>query len=100
MNGHEVATEIKLVKPELVIILLSGSDVPTQALALVDAFVPKMEASQRLLPRIADLAAAVKRRSPVERAASTKIGDNTRPDRHDHWAPFGVRDIEPRCFPG
>ena len=55
MNGHEVAAEIKLVKPELVIILLSGSDVPAQALALVDAFVPKIEASHQLLPMIADL---------------------------------------------
>ena len=55
MNGDEVATEIKLVKPEMVIILLSGSEVPTQALALVDAFVPKIEARQQLLPMIAEL---------------------------------------------
>ena len=45
MNGHEVASEIKLVKPELGVILLSGREVPMQALALVDAFVPKLEAS-------------------------------------------------------
>jgi CheY-like chemotaxis protein len=55
MNGHEVASEIKLVKPELGVILLSGHEVPTQALALVDAFVPKLEASQQLLPMIAEL---------------------------------------------
>jgi CheY-like chemotaxis protein len=55
MNGHEVASEIKLVKPELAIIFLSGSEVPTQALALVDAFVPKIEASRQLLPMIAEL---------------------------------------------
>lgn len=40
MNGHQVVAEIKLVKPELVVILLSGREVPMQALALVDAFVP------------------------------------------------------------
>jgi CheY-like chemotaxis protein len=40
MNGHEVASEIKRIRPELIVILLSGSEVPTQALALVDAFVP------------------------------------------------------------
>ena len=55
MNGHEVAFEIKRVRPELMVILLSGSEVPTQALALVDAFVPKLEASQQLLPMIAEL---------------------------------------------
>jgi len=55
MNGHEVASEIRLVRPSLAIILLSGSEVPTQALALVDAFVPKLDSSQQLLPVIADL---------------------------------------------
>jgi hypothetical protein len=37
------------------VILLSGTEVPMQALALVDAFVPKLEASQQLLPMIAEL---------------------------------------------
>ena len=55
MNGAEVASEIKLVKPELVVILLSGREVPREALAWVDAFVPKLEASRQLLPMIADL---------------------------------------------
>jgi two-component system, response regulator PdtaR len=55
MNGQEVASEIKLVKPELAVILLSGREVPMQALALVDAFVPKLEASKQLLPMIAEL---------------------------------------------
>jgi CheY-like chemotaxis protein len=55
MNGHEVAFEIKRIRPELMVILLSGTEVPMQALALVDAFVPKLEASQQLLPMIAEL---------------------------------------------
>ena len=55
MNGREVALEIRLVKPGLVIILLSGRDVPMQALAAVDGFVPKLEASQQLVPMIAEL---------------------------------------------
>ena len=55
MNGHEVAHKIKLVRPELMVILLSGSDVPTDALAFVDAFVPKLEANRQLLPMIAGL---------------------------------------------
>jgi two-component system response regulator CpxR len=55
INGHQVASEIKRVKPELLFILLSGSAVPTHSLALVDALVPKLEASRQLLPTIAVL---------------------------------------------
>jgi CheY-like chemotaxis protein len=55
MNGHEVAHKIKLIRPELMVILLSGSDVPTNALAFVDAFIPKLEANRQLLPMIAGL---------------------------------------------
>ena len=43
MKGDEIALEIRRVRPGLGIILLSGSDVPTHALAVVDAFVPKLE---------------------------------------------------------
>jgi len=59
MNGCDVAIEIKRVKPELAVILLSGSDVPKYALALVDAFVPKLEASRALLPTIAALCSGI-----------------------------------------
>jgi DNA-binding response OmpR family regulator len=55
MNGKDLATEIRRIRPEQVVIMLSGSEVPTQALALVDAFVPKLEASRQLLPMIAQL---------------------------------------------
>ena len=70
MNGHEVASEIKLVKPEMVVILLSGREVPMQALALVDAFVPKLEASQQLLPIIAELCSRSPRRNAGKKAFS------------------------------
>jgi CheY-like chemotaxis protein len=55
MNGCNVAFEIRRVRPELAVILLSGSEVPTYALALVDAFIPKLEANRALLPTIAAL---------------------------------------------
>jgi CheY-like chemotaxis protein len=55
INGHDIALQIKLIKPELIVILLSGREVPTQALTLVDAFLPKLEASRQLLPMIAEL---------------------------------------------
>jgi two-component system, OmpR family, response regulator CpxR len=55
INGYEVASEIKLVRPELIVVLLSGSEVPMQVLESVDAVVPKLEASALLLPMIAEL---------------------------------------------
>ncbi len=55
MNGNEVAFEIRQIRPQLPIILLSGSDVPAHILPLFDAFVPKLEASRQLLPILADL---------------------------------------------
>ena len=60
MNGCDVAVEIKRVRPELAVILLSGSEVPTYALALVDAFIPKLEASRALLPAIAALCTGIR----------------------------------------
>jgi len=60
MNGYEVAFEIKSVRPELMVILLSGSEIPIHALALVDAFIPKLEASRELLPMIAALCSRIR----------------------------------------
>ena len=54
MNGHELATEIKRLRPQISIVMVSGDDkIPEQALKVVDAFVPKNEAPNRLLPLIA-----------------------------------------------
>lgn len=50
MNSCDVAFEIQRLRPELAVILLSGSEVPKYALDLIDAFVPKLEASRALLP--------------------------------------------------
>ena len=56
MNGHEVAVEVRRLKPKARIILLSGAvDVPEQALKRVDAFVPKDRLASQLLPTIAHL---------------------------------------------
>jgi len=53
MNGHEVATEIKRLKPEIPIVMVSSEDeIPEHALKVVDAFVSKNEAPSRLLPVI------------------------------------------------
>jgi CheY-like chemotaxis protein len=53
MNGHEVATEIKRLTPQVPIIMLSSDEgIPEQALTGVDAFVSKNDAPGRLLPVI------------------------------------------------
>jgi two-component system cell cycle sensor histidine kinase/response regulator CckA len=56
MNGHEVAVEMRRLKPEAPIILVSAaSDIPEQALNAVDAFVAKDCLGSKLLPTIAQL---------------------------------------------
>jgi DNA-binding response OmpR family regulator len=55
MNGHEVALQIKRMRPDLIVIFVSSEEIPMHSLALVDAFVPKLEASRQLLPMIAEL---------------------------------------------
>jgi len=56
MNGAEVAIEMKRLRPQAPIIMLSGAvDVPEQALKWVDAFIPKDCLASQLLPTIAQL---------------------------------------------
>jgi hypothetical protein len=55
-NGHEVAIEMRRLKPKAPIIMLSAAlDVPEQAMKLVDAFVAKDRLATQLLPAIAQL---------------------------------------------
>lgn len=56
MNGDEVAIEMRRLKPQAPIIMLSAAgDVPEQALEVVDAFIPKDCLASELLPAIAQL---------------------------------------------
>jgi DNA-binding NtrC family response regulator len=56
MNGHELATEIKRLKPQVPIVMVSGDDgIREHALKVVDAFVSKNEAPGRLLPVITQI---------------------------------------------
>jgi two-component system, cell cycle sensor histidine kinase and response regulator CckA len=56
MNGQEVAVEMRRLKPQASIIMLSGSmEVPEQALKVVDAFIAKDRLASQLLPAIAQL---------------------------------------------
>ena len=56
MSGHEVAIEMRRLRPQAPIIMLSGAGgVPEQALKYVDAFVAKDRLASELLPAIAQL---------------------------------------------
>ena len=56
MNGQEVAIEMRRLRPEARIIMLSGAaDVPAQTLKLVDAFIAKDCLVSQLLPTLAQL---------------------------------------------
>src|SRR5258708_14046813 len=53
MNGHELATEIKRLTPQVPIIMLSSDEeIPADALRWGDAFFSKNDAPARLLPLI------------------------------------------------
>lgn len=56
MNGQQVAIEMKRLRPQAPIIMLSGAlDVPERALKWVDAFIAKDCLASQLLPAIARL---------------------------------------------
>jgi CheY-like chemotaxis protein len=51
INGHEVALEIKRLKPNTPIVMVSSEEqIPSHVLEVVDAFVPKDQAPTRLVP--------------------------------------------------
>jgi CheY-like chemotaxis protein len=54
MNGQEIATELRRLRPQVPIILLTeGKGVPEPALSLADALVAKDRLASQLLPTIA-----------------------------------------------
>ena len=56
MNGHEFAIEMRRLRPQAPIIMLSAAvDVPKQVLKMVDAFIAKDHLFSQLLPVIAQL---------------------------------------------
>jgi len=56
MNGQEVAIEMRRLRPQAPIIMLSGAmDIPEQALKSVDAFIAKDQLASHLLTAIVQL---------------------------------------------
>jgi CheY-like chemotaxis protein len=68
MSGGEVALEVRHTRPEISIILFSGSyDIPASTLAQVDAFVPKGEGLRPLLAVLARLLQTPGKEQPAVR---------------------------------
>jgi len=56
MNGHQLASEIRSIRPETPVILFSGEEmIPEETRELVDAVVPKDRATRELLATVTRL---------------------------------------------
>lgn len=55
MNGHQIALEIRRTRPETLLVMFSGSEIPEETHKLVDAVIPKPGAIRDLLPTVARL---------------------------------------------
>jgi CheY-like chemotaxis protein len=49
MNGHQVALELRSIRPETPVVMFSGSEIPAETHELVDAVIPKTGAISELL---------------------------------------------------
>jgi len=52
MNGHDLAFEIRRLRPGTCVVMVSGREIPEETSRLVDAVVPTDEADGRLLPTV------------------------------------------------
>jgi CheY-like chemotaxis protein len=57
MNGHQLASELRRLRPDTPVLMLSGSEIPEETRQLVDAVVPKTDAPRELLPTVTRLCA-------------------------------------------
>lgn len=55
MDGHRLAHEIRRLRPETPVVMVTGSEIPEETRRLVDAVVPKTEAPRELLPTVTRL---------------------------------------------
>lgn len=55
LNGHNVAAAIKKCRPETLIVMFSGSEIPEETFNLVDAVVLKTDAIGQLVPTVTQL---------------------------------------------
>lgn len=65
MNGRKTALEIKRMKPEMPIIINSGSSIPEDTFEIADAFVPKGIELESLLAVISNLIGRESHKGPI-----------------------------------
>jgi len=52
MNGHQLAFEMRHIRPETPVVMFSGSEIPEETRNLVAAVIRKTEAVEELLPTV------------------------------------------------
>ncbi len=55
MNGYQLASEIRRLRPDTSVVMFSGSEIPDETRKLVDAVVPKSDTRRELLPTVTRL---------------------------------------------
>ena len=55
MNGHQIALALRRLKPETLVVMFSGGEIPDETYKLVDAVVPKTGSIRELLPTVTRL---------------------------------------------
>jgi CheY-like chemotaxis protein len=55
MNGHQLAYELRRLRPDTPVVMFSGSEIPEETRQLVDAVVPKTDVPRELLPTVTRL---------------------------------------------
>jgi hypothetical protein len=66
MTGHQVALELRRIRPETPVVMFSGSEIPLETCKLVDAVVPKAGGGWDLLPTVARLCNQLPERTTTE----------------------------------
>src|ERR1700687_2943422 len=55
MNGHQIAYQLRRLRPDTPVVMFSGSEIPEETRQLVDAVVPKTDVPRELLPTVTRL---------------------------------------------
>jgi DNA-binding response OmpR family regulator len=55
MNGHQLVLELRRIRPETLVVMFSGGEIPVETHKLVDAVVAKAGGGRELLPTVARL---------------------------------------------
>jgi CheY-like chemotaxis protein len=104
MDGYEATLELKRVRPDLIIIMLSACEAPIHTLTMFDACEPKREASREVLPMIAELCSRPREAHKKADLRTQGSSDSLRPSPgellHTTHTRCNHRKIERRALEG